>query len=73
MPSRGSAQAGGANLRRQFGKGLVGGKHDTAAYKGPAALMPTETLADDAARALLWTASEEALCEPFDVAAARSL
>jgi hypothetical protein len=27
------------------GKGLVGGKHDTAAYSGPAMLMPTETLA----------------------------
>ena len=50
-----------------FGKGLVGGKHDQASYKGPAVEMPQETLADHEARAMLWRVSEEVTGQTFDV------
>lgn len=50
-----------------LGKGLVGGKHDQAAYKGKAVLMPHETLADEESRAMLWEESEASVGEKFAI------
>jgi len=60
-----SAESG--NFYGPYGKGLVGGKHDQAAYTGPATRMKFETLAHAEAREMLWRVSEEVTGASFTV------